>query len=257
MTPFTFVTKLLRYTNSIQKIQAAFATTALFVLSACVASPPLEATTIEDIVDLYPDWQQEFNLANRKLSDTGESEFFILVPGYQLVLQSDTELLTITVLDETKKINGLSTRVLEERELRNDNLYEVSRNFYAIDNATGDVFYFGEEVDFYENGEVVRHSGEWLAYENGNLPGLIMGGTPEIGMKYFQEIALNIALDRAEVVSLTESFTTPAGTFEDCLVTSETSPLEPNVKERKTYASGIGLIQDERLLLVSYGYLGK
>ncbi len=38
-----------------------------------------------------------------------------------------------------------------------------------------------------------------------------------------------------------------------CLRTQETSGLNPREKEFKTYASGIGLIQDEDLLLVRYG----
>jgi hypothetical protein len=156
------------------------------------------------------------------------------------------------VLDETKEIGGISTRVVEEREEKNGELYEISRNFFAIDPETGDVFYFGEEVDFYENGEIVGHRGEWLAYEDDNKPGLIMPGSPEIGMKYYQEIAPGVAMDRAEVMSLSETFETPAGKFENSLVTEESSKIEP-AKERKTYAPGIGLIQDQSMRLVSFG----
>jgi hypothetical protein len=257
----------LRQSNLLQIVKFAFSITILLILSACVTASPIEEISSSEktappeeassqtIANLYPSWQTEFNLDERVLSDIGESEYFILVPGFQLVLESSNEHLTITVLDETKEINGVTTRVLEEREERNGELYEVSRNFYAIDNATGDAFYFGEDVDYYENGEVVRHSGEWLAYEGANVPGIIVPGAPDIGMRYFQEIAPGVAMDRAEVISLTETFTTPAGVFENSLVTQETSPLEPNVTERKTYASGIGLIQDQRLLLVSYGYI--
>jgi hypothetical protein len=199
------------------------------------------------------DWQTEFDLAGRNLTDTGESTYFILIPGYQTVLESEDARLTVTVLDETKEIDGVTTRVVEEREEEAGELVEVSRNFFAIDADTGDVFYFGEEVDMYENGEISSHDGAWLAGENGNQPGLIMPANPEVGMKYYQEIAPDVAMDRAEVVKTDAVFESPAGSFENALVTEESTPLEPGVTEYKTYAPGIGMVQDEDLVLVSHG----
>ena len=93
------------------------------------------------------DWQAEFNLADRKLVDVGEARYFILVPGFQIVLESRKAKMTITVLEETKKINGISTRVVEEREEAGGTWLEISRNFFAMDEKKGEVFYFGEEVD--------------------------------------------------------------------------------------------------------------
>ena len=92
------------------------------------------------------------------------------------------EKLVITVLDETKEVYGTITRVVEEREWKNDELYEVARNFFAFDDKTGNVFYFGEEVDFYSNGKIVSHKGAWLAGINGAMPGLIMVGKPKVGV---------------------------------------------------------------------------
>lgn len=240
---------------SFHRIKLIFLITILLVaLSACsTSSVDSDAQEVDEIAG-PGEWQEEFNLAERELADSGESTYFILQPGFQIVLESNRARLVITVLDETKEINGIRTRVVEEREESNGELYEISRNFFAIDPETKDIFYFGEEVDFYENGEIVRHSGEWLAYEDGNKPGLIMPGTPEEGMKYFQEIAPGAAMDRAEVISVSETYETPAGEFEDCLVTEESTPLEPLVKEYKRYAPGIGMIQDETLKLVGYGY---
>jgi hypothetical protein len=204
---------------------------------------------------LPEDWKEEFNMADRKLTHTGGSKYFILRPGFQTVLASDKTKLTITVLDETKEIHGTTTRVIEEREEANGELSEVSRNFFAIDQKTGDVFYFGEEVDFYDKGKIKNHEGSWMAYENGNLPGLVMPGNPETGMKYYQELAPDVAMDRAEVLSVSETFQTPAGEFTNCLKTEESSKIKPNEKEFKTYAPGIGLIQDESMKLTSYGYI--
>lgn len=230
--------------------------TALLLLTACASDSAWGfALTSTPPGDTGSDreWQEDFDLDERELSDAGETTYFILMPGFQLVLASQYETLTITVLDETKEINGITTRVVEEREEKRGNLYEVSRNYYAIDQATGDVFYFGEDVDFYRDGEIVAHSGEWLAYEDDNQPGLVMPGSPEVGMKYYQEIAPDVAMDRAEVISVSETFETPAGEFEDCLITEESSKIELAI-EYKTYAPGIGLVQDQTLRLVSYGY---
>jgi Concanavalin A-like lectin/glucanases superfamily len=52
--------------------------------------------------------------------------------------------LTITVLNETKMVDGVETRVVEERETKGGKLKEVSRNYFAISKRTNDVFYFGE-----------------------------------------------------------------------------------------------------------------
>ena len=108
-------------------------------------------------------WQEEFDISKCTLVPTGRNQYFILEPGFQLVLEGKNERLAITVLDETKEVNGVTTRVVEEREWKNGNLTEVSRNFFAICESTEDVFYFGEEVDMYRGGEVVSHSGAWLA----------------------------------------------------------------------------------------------
>ena len=55
--------------------------------------------------------------------------------------------------------------MVEERETEDGELVEVSRNFFAICEETNSVFYFGEEVDDDEDGEIVGHEGAWLAGE--------------------------------------------------------------------------------------------
>jgi hypothetical protein len=74
-------------------------------------------------------------------------------------------------------------------------------------------------------------------------------------MKHYQEIAPGKAMDRAEVVSIDETLETPAGVFQNCLKTKESTPLEPGVRDYKTYAPGIGMIQDESLRLIKHGFV--
>jgi hypothetical protein len=81
---------------------------------------------------------------------------------------------------------------------------------------------------------------------------MIMPGKVEVGLKYYQEIAPGVAEDRAEIIGVNDTLDTPAGNFQNVLRTEETNPLEPGVKESKFYAPGIGLIQEEALVLVKY-----
>jgi len=199
-------------------------------------------------------WQEEFGISKCNLLTTGRNQYFVLEPGFQLVLQGDDTKLQVTVLDETKVIDGVVTRVVEEREWKDGKLHEIARNYFAICEQTKDVFYFGEDVDFYEDGKVVKHDGSWLA-GNGNRAGLHMSGTPKLKMKYYQELAPGVAMDRAEIVSLTEKCKTPAGTFSRCMKVKEGSAIDMSATEYKYYAPAIGLVGDESLRLIKYGFI--
>ena len=196
-------------------------------------------------------WTKSFDQENRTFSSVGKNRFFILEPGHQLVLESRREKVVITVLDETKKIGAVKTRVVEEREEENGELKEVSRNFFAICKEHGDVFYFGENVDNYKGGKIISHSGAWRADEKNSKAGIIMPGTILLGARHYQEIAPN-AMDRAEIISDDVTMKTPAGTFKNCIRVEETSGIDPDEKCYKTYAPSVGLIQDEDLLLTGY-----
>jgi hypothetical protein len=205
------------------------------------------------------EYTTSFRAEDCTFSSTGRNPFFILEPNYQLVLAggdaSEAAEVTITVLNETSQVNGTETRVVEERESIGGELIEISRNFFAICDETNSVFYFGEEVDDYESGNIVSHEGAWLAGEDANRAGVIMPGNILLGARYYQEIAPNVALDRAEIIDMGEVIQTPSGDFTDTLITRETTPLEPDVAELKYYAVGIGLIQEEDLMLEHYGFI--
>lgn len=229
----------------------------LFLATGCGYQWAAVAADGEKATQGETSWQEEFNLADRTLVPTGRNRYFVLEPGFQIILEGRDEKVVITVLDETVKVDGVSTSVVEEREWKSGKLVEVSRNFFAIDPETQDVFYFGEDVDDYKNGKVISHSGAWRAGKGNAQPGMIMPGQPYVGQKHYQETAPGIAMDRATVISLKETLETPAGVFGDCLKTKETTPLNPLELGYKTYAPGIGLIQDEHLLLTQYGFTGE
>ena len=196
-------------------------------------------------------WTTSFGQKNCTFKSTGKNRFFILESGFRLVIESKTEKVIITVLNQTKKIGGIETRIIEEREMEDGELKEISRNFFAICQEHHDVYYFGEEVDNYKDGKIISHSGQWRADEKDSSEGIIMPGTILLGARYYQEISPK-AMDRAEIIADDITLKTPAGIFKNCILTEETSGLDPNDKCYKTYAPGIGLIQDEDLLLTEY-----
>src|SRR5262245_38963387 len=77
-------------------------------------------------------WPTEFAIDKQELSASGRNPYFVLEPGYVLQLEGGKTRLTITVLDDTLRVDGVDTRVVEERETENGALIEVSRNFFAI-----------------------------------------------------------------------------------------------------------------------------
>ena len=194
-------------------------------------------------------WRDKFTVKRANLVDRGSNTYFILEPGYRLRLENGNEALTVTVLDETRVVDRVKTRVVEERETKDGQLVEVSRNFFAIDRTTMDLYYFGEAVDIYKNGQVSSHEGQWLSGENGAKFGLMIPGKPRVGDKYYQENAPGVARDRAEVISTTEEFKVPAGSFKNCLRTRESSEIESGVED-KGYAPNVGLIKHADFTLV-------
>ena len=204
-------------------------------------------------------WMESFQVDLKELATEGENPYFVLKPGYQLTLEKKEGgklvQLVVTVLQETMNVAGVNTRVVEERETSGGQLVEVSRNFFAIHPGTRDVYYFGEDVDMYKNGKLDSHDGAWRHGTNNARFGLFMPGMPKIGMRYYQEYAPKVAMDRTEVVSLNERSQTPAGMFDKCVKMKETTPLEMFAREFKVFAPGIGLVQDGHLKLVSHKYV--
>ena len=191
--------------------------------------------------------------------------YFSLNPGDQLTLEGedDGELVRveITVKDTTKTISfetpdgsalSLPARVVVEREWIDGELVEVSHNWYARCRQTNDIFYFGESVDIYENGEVVSHDGSWEAGFDGAQPGIIIPARFLLGSRYYQELAPEVALDRADHVDMGFSLTTAGQTFNDCVHVIETSPLEPGHESVKVYCPGVGLVMDNVITLTDY-----
>lgn len=206
-------------------------------------------------------WTSSYNIKDCNFSTTGTNPYFILEPGYQLVFAGieDGEPLnvTVTVSNETKVLGDeIVARVVEERVVNSEtgDLLELTKDYFAICKQTNSVFYFGEDVNNYENGKLIDHEGSWLHGSNDATAGLIMPGTILLGSRYYQEIAPDVALDKAEIVSMNQDVNVPAGNFSNVIKMIETSDLEPGIEEDNLHAKGVGQVIDNELELMHYGY---
>jgi hypothetical protein len=225
-----------------------------WALVACLLAAPTWAHAAEGKTPKRSThWQDDFGITQCKMLSSGRNDYFVLEPGHQLVLEHGSVRMQITVLNETKVVDGVTTRVVEEREWDKGVIQEVSRNYYALCEQSKDVLHFGEDVEVYKDGKLLKSDGTWMAGTQGSRPGLVIAGTPKLGMKYYQEIAPGVTLNRGEVVSLTETCRTAAGTFKNCLKIRGTSGMDAKKLEYKFYAPQIGLVQDEKMRLVKQG----
>ena len=193
-------------------------------------------------------WRDRFDVNKADLLPTGNNPYITMQPGRVLTLRNGVDTLVVAVLPGTREVDGVTAGILEERETKGGKLVEVSRNLFATDKNTGDVYYFGEDVDNYKDGEIVGHESAWRAGVGGARFGLMIPATPTVGQRFFQELAPNVAMDRVEVVSTNAIVKTPAGTFEHCVHLRETTPLESDVSH-KYYAPGVGIIKDDEFEL--------
>jgi len=198
------------------------------------------------------------------LTPDGSNTYFTLQPGtfyrYEGVDEGEFVELEHTVLNETiiipftvrNKLITATARIMEEREWRDGELVEVALNYFAFNPASGSIFFFGEDVDIYKNGEVISNEGSWRAGVNYALPGLYMPGLFLLGSRYYQEIAPGVAMDRSEHIAMGVTIETPLGIFTDCVVILDTDPFDPDEETLKVYARGIGLVADGTLELVEF-----
>jgi hypothetical protein len=150
-----------------------------------------------------------------------------------------TQRVEVTVTDQTKMISGIQARVVHDVVTEDGQPVEDTDDWYAQD-ATGNIWYLGEDTKEYEHGKVTSTEGSWQAGVDGAQPGILLLADPKRAMEYRQEYYKGQAEDAARVLSLDMRAKVPAGLFNRVLATKETTPLEPDLVEHKFYASGVG-----------------
>ena len=185
-------------------------------------------------------------LSNHNFVPRSDNTYFPLVPGttfhYRARTADGVETEDFTVTSDTKGIQGVTTRVIEDVVRLNGSITEHTFDWFAQDQETGDVWYFGEESRQILNGQVIGTEGSWQAGRNGAQAGIIMEGQPKAGDTYREEFAPGVAEDMARVLSLDAHAQVPYGNFDGCLKTDNFTPLDPGLHEEKVYCPGVGLV---------------
>jgi hypothetical protein len=172
-----------------------------------------------------------------------DNPYFPLVPGTTFIYEGQTsEGLSrdeFAVTHNTRVIDGVTCTEVHDSVFTAGVLTEDTLDWFAQD-KDGNVWYFGENTAELEDGLITTIDGTFMAGVDGDKPGIIMKAHPAVGDFYRQEFSLENAEDNAGTLSLTESVTVPFGTFDHCLKSEETTPLEPDALEHKFYAPGVG-----------------
>lgn len=154
--------------------------------------------------------------------------YFSKTVGSKLVYEQETEegkeREEILVPGWTKTILGVETTVSWYRAYRDGELIEDVRDYYA-QHKNGDVWYFGEHVDVYEDGKLHDHDGAWIAGVDGAKPGIWMLADPQPGDEFRVEHYIGEAEDIRKIISLNETVTVPVGTYTDCVKTFDWASL--------------------------------
>lgn len=127
---------------------------------------------------------------------------------------------------------------------------EEAKDYYAQD-RDGTVWYMGEDVTNFHYDAAGRmigtdDHGTWRAGVNDAQAGWAMPAAPQPGFAYVQEHSpKDEAMDVGEIMALDGKISGPTGAYSQVLSVFETSLIDPDLREVKYYAKGVGLIRVE------------
>jgi hypothetical protein len=194
--------------------------------------------------------------------------YFPLKIGNQWEYTSGDEFNVVKILDHTKLIDEIRCIVALDQVFTLGDLTEDTNDWFcqAVD---GTVWYFGEETSELESfdgdvprlPEVVSTDGSFKADRDLDAGGIIFLASPKKGDAYYEEFSLGNAEDLSLILSTTYKYgnnreldkDVPRALADlfcsagDCVVTRNTSQLEPGIVERKYYARGIGVFVETNL----------
>lgn len=186
------------------------------------------------------------------------NSYFPFAPGAVKVFRGKSDGARVTVVDifreDTRDFVLDSTTVtchlLQETEFEDGALTEISYNYFAqADDGT--VYYFGEVVDNYEEGEIVDHEGSWLVggpvgddppeTAAVSAPALFMPANPEVGDEFRPEDVPGGPQEIDTVHGVDRTVKVPAGKYSGGIEIRELSL--PDQRETKWYAPGVGVLK--------------
>ncbi len=175
---------------------------------------------------------------------------------------SQSETGHIEVLSDTKRIDDVTCLVVRDQVSVDGRPKEDTDDWFALARSSGDVWYCGEEVKDYEffpgdrpqNPELVAIDGSFKVDRDGAKPGIFVLARPVKGQFIRQEYSLGNAEDVFDVLETNYVYGRRPELDElvprdladylcgaGCVVTGESTPIEPDAFARKYYAPGIGV----------------
>jgi hypothetical protein len=140
-----------------------------------------------------------------------------------------------TVTTKKKTILGVHATVVHDRVFtKGEGLTEDTFDWYAQDKQ-GNVWYLGEDTEELSHGRVTTREGSWQAGVKGARAGVVMPGRPRVGQRGLMEFWKGHAEDHFQITSIRGN----------TMTTKEWTPLEPGVRDRKTYRRGVGEVGEE------------
>ncbi len=212
--------------------------------NAAEAAAPVSRTSN---TNRLPQGSEPVNLNPANFTLNIDNPYWPMRPGSRWVYSEGdstgtNQKVVIQITNKTKRIaNGIKARVIRDTVTEDGVAVEITDDWYAQDKR-GNIWYLGEYVTNYKNGEVVDHAGSFEAGVDGAQAGIAMAANPRPGLTYRQEYYKGEAEDRAAVITVgEEQVEVPFGHFNDnILMTRDLVPTEPKVQELKFYAPGVG-----------------
>jgi len=224
--------------------RAAVLLSVAVVTSGCGSAPPKSPPTGVDELKIPTPSPEPNDFVSRI-----DNPWLPLTPGntwtYEITDEDGVQTETTTVLDRTKVVAGVTATVVHDVVRDPDGaILEETYDWYAQDVA-GNVWYFGEDTVEYDDEGRPDRTGSWQAGVHGAMAGVAMLAAPRLGDGYQQEHLAGVAEDRATVLATDEQTSVPFGEYDGVLLTEDTTPLEPDVVERKYYARGVGTVREQ------------
>ncbi len=178
------------------------------------------------------------------------NRYFALPVGREMVYEKRTadgmETIHLQIGAKTGTIMGVDTITYRDRVYLKGDLVEDTKDYLAQD-KDGNVWYFGEDVDNYENGKLKDHEGSWIAGVDGAKPGIWIKANQRVRDSYRQEYFPGKAEDIREVVAVNQTVKTQLATYTGCVKMYDSTPLDPESREYKYYCPKVAalvLIED-------------
>ena len=202
----------------------------------------------EGYVSVEPDegaveWAALPKVNRLNLVTVGKNAYFNLEPGYRLRYTNGLTTRTMTVRRKTKLVDGVETRLVQEKEEEDGQRTKVVWKYYAIDKTTSDLYCFGVHVRYYDHGTRLSCRG-WRAGLHGASFTRAMPATPETGDRLVRGHTRRVYA----VIDTDGEVVTPAGTFTNCL-RIRAKEADGKGATEKLFAPGVGLVKDERFTL--------